>query len=59
MGTCSAFYIKLHQEMGILGLCLRTVFKVEALSWKLRDLKLESDPLIIIEENLNWTSLPL
>ena len=52
-------YIKLHQEMGILGLCLRTVFKVEALSWKLRDLKLESDPLIIIEENLNWTSLPL
>ena len=39
--------------MGILGLCLRAVFKVEALLWRLRDLKLESDLLLIIEENLN------
>ena len=44
-------YFKLHQERGILGLCPRTVFRVEALSWKLKALKLESDLLNIIEEN--------
>ena len=44
-------YIKLHQERGILGLCLRTVFKAEAWSWKLKALTLESDLLKIIEGN--------
>ena len=51
VSTGSAFYIKLQQERGILGLCLRTVFKVEALSRKLRAFKLESDLLKIIKEN--------
>ena len=53
VSTGSAFYIKLQQERVILGLCLRTVFKVEELSRKLRALKLESDLLKIIKEN--WT----
>ena len=49
VSTGSAYQVTAGK--GILGLCLRTVFKVEALSWKLRALKLESDLLKIIKEN--------